>query len=333
MRTPASSSFAWWNCCAAAQAQLFAFAGTKSRTRTPRLAARFDPPDHPAIGDVRIDDVKRLSSAVEQPPDRVGDRAVGTGRVVQHDRGHGIGAAVELREEGIELGCPDVPPEPAEGGDEHQLQLGDDRAGNAYEQIVEAPVLEVILDPGAAHPADAAVDDRHLAMVDVPELAKVPARVSRAAERTGRRACLHRAHDADLDPGAQETVVERSRSTLGVGAAPVDDEPDPHALGGLRDQRVGKTVSHDSGAEAELVDVHRGRRGGDVLEQPRVEVVALDENLGGRGRAFDEREREIGEPDLPAHQPGCVRAQLFVRDRARQAGSRHWTPSSTGPRR
>ena len=39
IRTPASSSVRWWNCCAAAHAQLFAFAGTKRRTATPRRAA------------------------------------------------------------------------------------------------------------------------------------------------------------------------------------------------------------------------------------------------------------------------------------------------------
>ena len=40
MRTPASSSALWWNCWAAAHAQLFASAGTNSRVCTPRRAAR-----------------------------------------------------------------------------------------------------------------------------------------------------------------------------------------------------------------------------------------------------------------------------------------------------
>ena len=42
---------------------------------------------------------------------------------------------------------------------------------------MEAAVLEVVLDPGAADPADAAVDDDDLAMVDVSE----PARFQRVA--------------------------------------------------------------------------------------------------------------------------------------------------------
>ena len=50
---------------------------------------------------------------------------------------------------------------------------------------MEAAVVEVVLDPGAADPADAAVDDEELAVVEVAELRRRPAR---------------RAHDADVDP-------------------------------------------------------------------------------------------------------------------------------------
>ena len=69
----------------------------------------------------------------------------------------------------------DLATEPAQAGDEHELELRDDRALDAHEQVVELAVLEVILDPGAADPADPAVDDHDLAVVDVPEAAQVPA--------------------------------------------------------------------------------------------------------------------------------------------------------------
>ena len=69
----------------------------------------------------------------------------------------------------------DAPPEPEEARDEHELELADDRPFEPHEQVVEPPVLEVVLDPCAADPADAAVDDDDLAVVDVPDGAEVPA--------------------------------------------------------------------------------------------------------------------------------------------------------------
>ena len=69
----------------------------------------------------------------------------------------------------------DVAAEPAQARDEDELQLRDDRPLDAHEQVVELAVLEMILDPGAADPADPAVDDDDLAMVDVSEAAEVPA--------------------------------------------------------------------------------------------------------------------------------------------------------------
>ena len=94
---------------------------------------------------------------------------------MQDDGGNPLAALLRLREEGVELGRRHRAAEPAKAGEEDQLQLGDDGACHADEQIVEAPVLEVILDPGAPDPADPAVHDDHLAVVDVPERANVPA--------------------------------------------------------------------------------------------------------------------------------------------------------------
>ena len=65
--------------------------------------------------------------------------------------------------------------QPAEAGEEHELELVDDRARDADEQIVEATVLEVVLDARPTDPADPAVDDEHLAVIEVPERVQVPA--------------------------------------------------------------------------------------------------------------------------------------------------------------
>jgi hypothetical protein len=151
----------------------------------------------------------------------------------------------------------------------------------------------------------------------VPELGEVQADDSRPSERPGGGPCLHRPDDADLDSPGEEAVVESLCAALGVGAAPVDDEPDRNALGRLADQRLGESVAHDAGAEAELVDVDRGRGGGDVLEHPRVEGVALDEHLGRGGRALGKREREFAQSHRSGQQPLRVFGDALVRNRVR----------------
>jgi hypothetical protein len=124
--------------------------------------------------------------------------------------------------------------EPAEAGEEDELQLRDHRAREADEQVVEAAVVEVVLDPGAADPGDAAVDDEQLAVVDAPG----------------------RAHDADVDPAGSQPVVEATRPA-GPRADPVDDDPHGDPLGGLGEQRSGEPLPDLAGPEAVLVDVDR----------------------------------------------------------------------------
>ena len=119
---------------------------------------------------------------------------------MEDDRRNGLRARFERREERLELGDGDRASEPAEAGEEDELELGDDRAGDADEQIVEAAVLEVVLDAGAADPADAAVDDDELAMVDVPERRRgSSARHRSLPSGPSRHARLRRAYDADLE--------------------------------------------------------------------------------------------------------------------------------------
>jgi hypothetical protein len=58
---------------------------------------------------------------------------------------------------GLEPGDGDLTSEPAETEDEHELELRDNRACDAQEQIVRTTVCEVILDSSTADPADTAV--------------------------------------------------------------------------------------------------------------------------------------------------------------------------------
>ena len=142
----------------------------------------------------------------------------------------------------------DAPAEPEEARDEHELQLADDRPFEPHEQVVEPSVLEVILDPGAADPADATVDDDDLAVVDVPEGAEVPPGGAARAERAVRGARLRRPDDADLGAGGGEPLVERMRGALGVGALPVDHDPDWDTGARLVDQRRPEGVADDARA-------------------------------------------------------------------------------------
>src|SRR6185503_19456867 len=157
IRTPASRSLAWWNCCAAAHAQ---------------AGRPLDPADHPAIGDVGIDDVEGLASAIEGPSDLVGDRTVFPRRVVQNDRGDL--SVVDLGKQAVELLPRELTPEPAEARDEDELKLRDDGSGHAEEKVVKPAVLEVVFDPGAADPAGAPVHEHDLAVVYVAQAGEVP---------------------------------------------------------------------------------------------------------------------------------------------------------------
>ena len=186
------------------------FAGTKRRTWTPRRAGLFDPPDHPWSGHVRVDHVERLARAV--PNTRTIASVIGRKRpgALWRTRA-GIGSAPASRggKRSVERGGRQVAAEPAEARDEHELELSDDGAGHPQEEVVEAAVVEVVLDPGAADPARLPVHDEELAVVDVAERLHVPVRRAAAAELPGGRAGLRGAHDADVDAPAIEPVVVR----------------------------------------------------------------------------------------------------------------------------
>jgi hypothetical protein len=74
----------------------------------------------------------------------------------------------------------------------------------------------VVLDPGAAYPADRAVDDHRLAMVDVPELCAVPSHRSGLAQRSVPATQLRRTDDEHVDAAGDETIVELAAGALRI---------------------------------------------------------------------------------------------------------------------
>ena len=241
------------------------------------------------------------------------------GSVVQDDRGHGRLGSRVLGEEHGELGLVQLAAEPANGGEEDELELRDDWACEPQEHVVEPAVLEVVLDARSADPPGQAVDDDDLAVVDVPELVEVPALLAFCSERAADGARLRRAHDVDLDTAVEQALVERAARTVGVRPLPVDDHAHADALGGLREQRRRERLTDLAGPEAELVDVDRARRRRDVVEHGRVEVPPLDVDArGGRGRLLEgecERRQLHGRPQ----EPGCVATDVGVGDRGGRA--------------
>ena len=219
MRTPASSSAAWWRRWAAAQGQLFALAGTKRRTSNPAAGGGHDPADHPAVGDVGVDHVERLAGAVERLGDGGRDRPVAPRRVVQHGRRDRAGHVLGAGKSASSSSRPDRSAQPAEGREEDELQLRDHRAGQPHEEVVEAAVVEVVLDPGTADPADAPVDDDELAMVDVAELAHAPARGPPAAAGCDRARSRVARTTRTSTPPASRRLVELAARRRAVSPA------------------------------------------------------------------------------------------------------------------
>jgi hypothetical protein len=182
---------------------------------------------------IRVDQIERFGRVLQEVGDRVGDRPEAAGRVVQDAGGHRIGPALQEGNQRVEVRPVDLAPKPAEARQEDQLKLRHHGAFDAEKEIVEAAVLEMVLDACAADPADPTVHDHELAMVDVPEPAQVPTGRAVVRQRSGGDARPRRAHDANLDPRGCEAVVERLRAPLRVGTLPVDDEPDGDALSDL----------------------------------------------------------------------------------------------------
>ena len=170
---PRRGALPWWCCCAAAHAQLFAFAGKNRRTWTPGALRAAMRRIIPRSADVRVHDVEGCA-----PPHRGGSAIAvvvareRSRRVVEDHRGDRVGTAVELRDSASStLACDTPRPSQPYVAEEEEVELRDDLALDVNEQAAEAAVPEVVLDLRAADPADPAVDDHDLAVVDELEAA------------------------------------------------------------------------------------------------------------------------------------------------------------------
>ena len=131
-----------------------------------------DPLDHVAVGEVGVHHVEALARAVDLLADRLRGRDVAAGDHLR-ERDRRRARVGRLREERRQVGR-QRPAVPAEARQERRLRLPDDVAGDAHHHVVEAAVLEVVLDAGAARPRDRAVDHVELAMVGAADLVLAP---------------------------------------------------------------------------------------------------------------------------------------------------------------
>jgi hypothetical protein len=123
---------------------------------------------------------------------------------------------LECRKERGQLGLRYRAAEESKTRGEYETELSDHRALDADEQVVEPPVLEVILDACPSDPSDPTVDDNRLAVVDVAEGADVPAHRRRGTQRPCACPRLRGSCDDDLDPHRDERGVKVARRVEGM---------------------------------------------------------------------------------------------------------------------
>ena len=131
-----------------------------------------DPADRVLVGQVGVRDVEALARGVDLLEDRLRGRDVAS-RDHLGERDRRRAGVVGLRKEASGIGRQRAAAIP-EGGQEGGLRLPHDVAGDAHHHVVEAAVLEVILEAGSPGPGDRSVDHVELAMVYAAQLAVAP---------------------------------------------------------------------------------------------------------------------------------------------------------------
>ena len=165
--------------------------------RDPALRRGDDPADHVGVGDVRVHHVEPPARAVDLLADRLRRCDVAAGNHLrERDRRRAlVGGRGEVRGEvGSERAAVT-----AKARQERGLRLPHDGAGDANHHVVEAAVLEVVLDPGSAGPGDGAVDHVQLAVVGAADLVLAPVDVLAVGEET---VAVEREDVVDDDLGA-----------------------------------------------------------------------------------------------------------------------------------
>ena len=181
---------------------------------------------------------------------------------------------------------------PAEARQERRLRLPDDGAGDPHHDVVEAAVLEVVLDPRPAGPGDGAVDHVQLAVVGAADLVLAPVDALAVGKEP---VAVEREDVVDDDLGARvgEAGEHLVRFLVRPRAEAVHDHPHLDALGQLAPEERGHLHPDLALAPAEHEDVHGRLRRLHVREDPREEGRALDQRLDRRGGRPRERQRRI----------------------------------------
>ena len=266
--------------------------------------------DHAVVGDVGVHDVEPLVRAADLLADRLARR----GEPARHDlreRDGDRAGVLRLGEAGGQ-----VRRQPAamrvEAAEERCLGLAHDVARESCHHVVEAAVLEVVLDPRAADPGDRAVDHVELAMVGGAELMLPrvePQRVREVAQPSERE------HVVDDDRSARRGEVREHRARLLVRLRPVtvDHHPDRDALGRLAREQCGERGPDLTLPPAEHQDVHGRARGLDFGEDAREELLAFDPRLRCGGRGPGEGKRRVASARPRVRREGLSRCLRAVR--------------------
>ena len=181
---------------------------------------------------------------------------------------------------------------------EDRLELRDDRALEAEHEVVR-PREVVVLDPGPTDVADAPIDDDDLPVIEMAQVVEAPVDVP-LAEQTIQveEGALVRDH---LDATGDQRRIELLRAEPRLAERRLGDDADADARRGLRHQHVPESIADLARLEAEDEDMDVAGRGFDVLEHPREELRAIDEQVHTRRRRRLEVEGEVTAFPAAAH--------------------------------
>ena len=253
---------------------------------------REDSLDHVAVGEVRVHHVEAGTRSVDLLANRLrrGDEAA------RDDLGEGDRRRAGFRRRR------EVPGEigrqravvAVEARQEGRLRLSHDGAGDAHHHVVEAAVLEVVLEACSAGPRDPSVDDEQLPMVGAADLVLAPVEVLVVGEEAvsvDRKLVV----DDDLRSRRGQAGEHLARLLVGARSVSVDDHAYLHAVCQLLLQQCGHPPSHLAFAPAEHEDVHRRACSLDVGGDAGEEVRAFDPGIDrGRRRPREVERRVVG---------------------------------------
>ena len=242
---------------------------------------REDAFEHVAVGEIRVHHVEAAARTVDLLTDRLGCGHEAAGdHLGERDRRRAVVGRLGKVPSEVVRERPAVAPEARQ---ERRLRLPDDVSGHAHHHVVEAAILEVVLDPRAAGPRDGAVDDVELAVIGAANLVLTPVQLPVVWVQP---VAIDREDvvDDDLRPGGREPgehllgLAERPR------AVAVDDDAHLDAVGQLPLEQRGHRHPDLALPPAEHEDVNRRAGCLDVGEDPGEEGLPLDPRLdGGRG--------------------------------------------------